>query len=311
MKKYRPILLLFCIFIFIIPGHAQTIQLQMNLKKEQQYTQTTNAKITVDQVIEGNTITFFMNITGGVSYNVKEVTENGYWLETSYDSLKLTMDAGFMNIEMNSEADENVTDSISMIYNNIMKSMIDKSFQVKMLKNGSIEDIKNIDNLYNTVFDADPQLPEEVKEKIISQLKKSYGKDAFKGNLEMASPVFPDHPVEKGDTWTNETALKSAFIVGKINTTFKLLDFDDKKIILEGNSVIKTYADSVENNKLTEIRYDLSGKMNNTMTIDRESGWTLASEVKQNLAGEGEYREQKVQMTMKSMIKMGGVIRKK
>lgn len=309
MKKQ--ILILFSIFLFIFSGYAQTIHPQMNLKKGQQYTQTSNAKITVDQVIEEKTITIFTNVIGGITYNVTEVTENGYWLEASYDSLKLTMDAGFMNIEMNSEADEDVTDSLSGLYSNIMKNMIDKSFQVKMLKNGSIGEIKNIDNLYKNIFDAYPQLSEDIKETIISELKNSYGEDAFEGNLEMASPVFPDYPVGKGDTWTNETALNSAFIIGKINTTFKLLDFDDEKIILEGNSLIKTYIDSLDNNKLTGIRYDLSGKMHNTMIIDRETGWTLTSEVKQNLTGEGEFREQKVQVTLKSMMKMDGIIREK
>ncbi len=89
--------------------------------------------------------------------------------------------------------------------------MIGNSFNVKMAKNGKILEVHNIESMIESLFEGFSYIPDNQLLKYKAQLNKAYGAEAYKGNIEMVTAIFPDNSVNKGDKWKIKTNLESGF----------------------------------------------------------------------------------------------------
>ena len=280
-------------------------ELQLNLKQGETYSQHYTSFITLEQEINGMQQLIDMDVTGGMDFKVVEVTADGYVMTAHYTSLVMGMNMGQGEMTFSSEGDK------EDIFSKVMKGMVGKDFDLTMLKNGTISDIKNIDNIFNGVFEG-MGLPEMQQQQILSQLKQSYGEESFRGNIEMITAIFPNNPVKVGDSWTNSIALKSGMNADMENE-FTFSEKSENLVTITGESTISTG----ENPEFTmangnETRYLLNGTMQSTYKLDTETNWIVEGKVTQNIKGKVEIKANQnmpngltMPMTMKTLMTIG------
>lgn len=289
-------------------GWAQKSDLKLNLETGKTYIQTTHSKSTVEQSVGGQQMTIGMGIKGTMNYLVKAVNADDFEMEVTYKSLMMTMQMPQGSMEFNSEKTGEQD-----ILSKILSGMKDKPFRIRMLKNGKVKEVKDIELVFDGAFGHLPQVPEIQLKQIKDQILKAYGADAFKGNIEMVTAIFPDKPVAQSETWTVNTKLASG-MEANMATVYKLTEKTADRILIQGDSKIATENKDayIENNGM-KMRYDLAGSMTSQIVIDPKTGWILEAKILQTLQGEAHIQESEqlpggmtIPMTMKNDMQISG-----
>lgn len=277
----RRICLLILTVIAVTTSQAQKVRLALNLELNEEYKQNTNAKATIVQDINGQKMTMVMIVKGNMTYLVKTINDNDYDMEVRYESLVVEMQLPQGTMMFSSEKiDEN--DVFSMI----LSEMKNKPFQVIMAKNGKIKAVKNVESLFASAFNKFPDLTEEQMEQIKSQLMKAYGEEAFKGNIEMLTAIFPDKSVSKGDQWEIKTKLESG-MSANMTTVYALEESDPNYNLIRGDSKIETEdKDAYVDTNGMPMKYDLSGTMTSEIKVDKKTGWIIEARTNQEMKGD-------------------------
>jgi hypothetical protein len=278
MKK----LLITSFYLFcVITAYSQKVDLKLNLEEGKSYKQISKANATIIQDLNGQKMEMVIVIYGEMSYLVKSKSRGYYYdMEVQYDRLKMDMQMPQGTMTFDSESD-NEQD----IFSSIMSTMKNKAFGVRMSEKGKIEEISNVDILFENMFAKFPELPEAQQTQIKKQMIDAYGEKAFKGNIEMITSMFPEHKVAVGDTWNVETKLESG-MAAKVESTFELIESTKDHNLIRGEALMATEDKDayIETNGMP-LKYNLSGTMNSEITIDAQSGWIIEAKINQNLAG--------------------------
>ena len=141
------------------------------------------------------------------------------------------------------------------------------------------------------MFEKFPQLSDAQKQQIQSQLKQSYGEKALRGNLEMATAIFPESPVTIGDSWVVNTKLESGFDAN-IESTYKLNASNSSYCLISGSSTIKTINkdEYIQSNGMP-MKFDLTGTMSDEIKINSSTGWVMESKINQTLKGTSQIKD--------------------
>lgn len=279
---------------------AQKADLSLNLKEGKEYRQVTNSKATIIQDINGQKMNMVMSIKGGMSYKVVTVNPSDYDLEVKYERLSMIMELPQGKMEFSSDKN-NEQD----IFSTLLSKMIGNTFNVKMAKNGKILEVKNIESRIESLFEDFTHIPENQLAQLKAQMTKAYGAEAFKGNIEMATAIFPDNPVNKGDKWTIKTNLESG-MAALMTTEYEFSDLGSDFVLIKGNSVIETEDKDayIESNGMP-MKYDMTGSMISDIKVDKETGWIIEANIKQEIKGDAFIKENpqmpngmKIPMTM-------------
>lgn len=283
----RKILNLLLLFLALISCHAQNTSLTLNLEEGKEYNQVASSKTTITQTLEGQKIDIIMTINGGMSFKVISDNPSDYDLEVKYTGLSMIMDMPQGKIEFNSAKNDEQD-----IMSTVLSKMVGKAFNVKMAKTGKIIEVKNIESVIDSVFEHFAQyMSENQLEQMKEQMENAYGAEAFKGNIEMTTAIFPDKPVSKGDKWTIVTNLQSG-MAALMTTEYQFVDLKSDFAIIKGNSIIKTEDKDayVESNGMP-MKYDLNGSMVSEIKVDRETGWIIKANIKQEIKGDAYIKE--------------------
>jgi len=259
---------------------AKKTELSLHLQKGKAYTQITDSHVTIDQQVQGQQMKIVMEIKGSMTFKVTAVTAAGYDMDVQYDSLGLSMQMPQGSMEFSSEKND-----ASDVFSSVLKAMKNRPFQVAMTKQGKITEVKNLDKLFDSMFADSPQLPEQQKAQMKAQLVRSYGEDAFKGNVEMTLAIYPDKPVAPGDTWVMENKQQSGMPI-EITTTYTYKANEGSDYLITGDSKIKTSDpdEFVENNGM-QMKYNMDGTMTSEIKVDKATGWIKEARLKQEMQG--------------------------
>ena len=268
---------IFFLFISIFFGFSQEIKLNLKSGETYFHNTTTNALIIQDIHGEKHESDIFMD--GLMSFYVKKKIDSLYDIDVKFERMKCTIKSNEMELTANSE----IVDTTNL-FNIIIKEMIEKPFQITISNTGLIKKIEMSD-VFDNLFGFDPDIPKLVKAKIIYQLKQSFGEEAMKGSIEMLTSIYPDKTVSIGDTWQNETELKT-ISTSSMRNKFELMELNDEFAIIksqsstkdsDGNSFIKLNGDI--------MRFSSEGTMSAIHKIDLKTGWLLETEIIQTISG--------------------------
>lgn len=268
------------IFLLLLSCKTQKERIELNLTKGETYSQTMISNLTIKQNLNGQPFDMTMDIEGKMSYKVLDIQNSVYEIEVQYKNLLMKMGLPNGTMEFSSEKEDE-----NDIFSTLLGVLKDKPFIVKMTKSGKVNEVQNIDQLFANMFDKFPQLTEEQKLQIKSQLMQAYGEKAFKGNLEMTSYIFAEAPVSKGDKWVNKTRIESG-MGGDMETTYELTETDGEFCVISGTSKIAT-ADKdayIESNGMP-LKYNLNGTMTSSYKVNKKSGWIVDAKISQSMKG--------------------------
>lgn len=254
--------------------------LELNLKKDSVYYQKVVSKSLVSQEFGGQTMDIDMGITGLMSFKVTDYKDSVYSMEVKYEELGMSMNMMGMTQEFSSE-NNNPED----IFSTILKNMKNKSFTLKMNKQGKVLEVKNIEGLYESMFEG-IELSTEEKEQIKVQLMTTYGEESLKGNIEMASAIFPEaKKVNKGEKWNVNTKLSAGF-VANLNSTYELKEINKDSYLIVGNgTLVTTNSDTYTETNGYLVKYSINGTVLSEIKIDKTTGWTTESKITQDFSG--------------------------
>ncbi|MGI6572602.1 MAG: DUF6263 family protein [Fermentimonas sp.] len=277
----RTIFTLIIAFILFTPCKSQSTDLSLKLEKGKEYKHVTQSKVTLVQEMSGQKIDVVTTIGGTLTFFVKDVNENGYIMDATYETLGMSMKMPQGTMSFNSESKDP-----NDIFSTILGAMKSKPFEVIMSKTGKVKEVKDIENLWETAINQFEILTDAQKEQIKAQLTKSYGAYAQKGNIESVTAIYPDKPVRKGDKWTIQTRLESG-ILAQVSTDYEFVDLTPGYALIKGHSTIKTDdKDAHVELEGAPMKYDLTGTMESEIKVDTQSGWIIEAKINQKVKGE-------------------------
>lgn len=272
---------LFLLSIVLLSCKAEKVDLGLHLEKGKEYKQKMNAKSTVVQEINGQKMVIDMSIQGTMTYLVKNIKADVYDLDVTYVTLAMSMQLPQGLIEFSSEKTDD-----NNVFSKMLADMVNKPFQISMSGTGKIIEVNNIELLFESVFSKFTQIPEEQLSQLKAQLQKAYGEEAFRGNIEMVTAIYPEKAVEKGESWVIKTKLESG-MSADVTTTYQYAESESDYYLIKGNSKIET-ADKdayIEANGMP-MRYELSGEMQSEIKVDKVTGWIIEANIKQGMKGD-------------------------
>lgn len=282
----RKIFTLALVSILMTTIQAQKIDLSLHLEQGKEYNQILVSTATINQEFNGQEMNILMTIKGEMEYKVIAANRKDYELEVTYKSLSMNMDMPQGSMSFSSE-NSNEQD----VFSKILSKLTNKPFEVTMSKNGSITEVRKIDEIFNSILDDFTDIPAGQITQLKAQLTEAYGGEALKGNLEMATAIFPKKPVEVGDKWEIKTDLKST-IAMNMTTEYELTEIGNDDATIKGSSLLEA-ADKDEFTEANgmQMKYNLSGTMTSEIKVDKATGWILQADIHQEIKGEAFIKE--------------------
>ena len=261
-------------------SEAQKIELSLNLKVGERYGQTSESKITINQVVNGQALDIGMEVRGGLTFLVLSAHEEEYEMEMMYEHLSMKIDHPQGNMEFDSEK-ANGDDIMSTILAGITM----KPVGIVMTRTGNVTEVNDMDSIWASVFAEFSKVPEAQLNQARGQIKEAYGAEALKANIEMVTAIFPDHPVGEGEEWIVHTTMESGMTVN-VATTYKLEEVHADHYVITGDSKLQTAdKDAIVDSNGMSMKYDLSGVLTSRIKLNKESGWILGANSSQDISG--------------------------
>jgi len=215
-----------------------------------------------------------------IAFKVLAVTDTIYKTEVRYQTLDMVVNMGGQRIEMDSRKNDK-TD----IPSSITASLVNKPFIIFLTKTGRVKAIDNVEKMISGVFDGFPQIDPAKKEQIKNQFLQSFGGNAFKGNIEMQTAIFPQTSLVKNSKWVVNTKLESAIKANSRNT-YRLADTKSNyyQVHGEGTLITEKSAKPSQINGMP-VQYELSGNSISDIKVDKNTGWIIEAKSKQVMKG--------------------------
>jgi len=268
------------ILAVIFPCRAQKVRPALNLTKGGIYYMVSSGTSTISQTMNGQESQVSLALSFRMAFKVTDVIDTLYKMEVSYQTLDMKVTTARSTFEMDSRKSDS-TDAASTI----VAAMMDKPFNVTISKTGKIKSVENVENMISGVFDSFPQLDTAKKRQIKSQFLQSFGAKAFKGNLEMATAIFPHGTVVKNDKWVSKTRLES-LMIAQLQTTYQLTDITGTYYQIHGDGNIATDNSAVVSMmEGLPVKYKLAGTVVSDIKVDKTTGWVSELNLKQLIKG--------------------------
>lgn len=257
-------------------------KLGLYLVKGETYYQNYTLDGSIQQEVNGQKIDIKMSVTSKVSYFVEDKHPSFYDMKVMYESMSMQMSTPF-GAAMNFSSES--VDSTD-IFSRIMKQLINKPFSLKMNTDGTVDEITGLENIFNGLLEGFPNVSEQQKAQVQSQLQQSFGQEAFKGNIEMITAIFPREAVDINSTWENEIELQSG-MEAIIKNKFTLTELEKDYAVIKGASTFQTAEqDEFEQINNMPAKYNLSGEMISNLKIDSKTGWIMQADITQDISGQ-------------------------
>ncbi|TWR29282.1 hypothetical protein FPZ43_09985 [Mucilaginibacter pallidiroseus] len=269
-------------------SYAQKAKLELKLQKDSTYYLTVNAKMNIDQLIQGTHQIVKSTITGSMAHKVVAIKDTIYDMDVIYKSLAMEMEIGGRAINFDSES----SDTTNM-FTKVMKNLIGKSFTIVMSKRGQVVAVKNTERMFESLFKGFPQIDEQKKAQLLAQFQQSFGAKTIKGNLQESFVIFPKTAIVVKGTWTNQTNLEAAVISSKTNTRFTLDNITNNAYEITGNAVITPDKAPVykNTNNLFMRLLNVGGSNTTRIKIDKKTGWIIQSTVVKHVISDVELKQ--------------------
>lgn len=284
MKKILTLLLLLMV---TVGSYAQKAKLELKLLKDSTYYLNVNAKMDIDQLIQGTHQIVKTNITSKMAHKILAVQDSVYDMDVIYKSLAMNMEMGGKAMSFDSENGDTTN-----IFSKIMKNLIGKSFTIVMSKRGQVLEVKNTEHMFENLFNGFPQMDEQKKAQLLTKLQQSFGAKTIKGNLQESFVIFPKTAIAVKSTWTNQTNLEAAAISTRTKTSFTLDNITNDSYEISGTAVIsadKAPAYKNTNNFFMRL-LNVAGTNTTKIKVNRKTGWVTQSIVTKHIKGDVELK---------------------
>jgi hypothetical protein len=280
MKK---IVFILCSLFFVTAIQSQSYLIKFNFKKGAEFKQNLNSTMQITQEVSGQQMQINMGIKATTTFKVTKAKDTLYEMDVKYSNMSMSMQM----------AGQPTSSAVDDMMGKMLRQIEGKSFQISLSSSGNIISVRNLEQLFNQLFDSLPSLSQEQKEQFKIQISQAYGEASFKSSFKVSTSVFPSYAVQKGDQWTINNQLISNYTFD-VNSQFQLVDVDKEFYYIKAQSKLSTINQSDSSyNEVNgmSIRVMLNGAAESTYKLDRKTAWIIESTTQQTLQGSTEIKE--------------------
>ncbi len=162
---------------------------------------------------------------------ITELTHTGAKFEMEYT--KLSTSNTQASQQMDSEGD-----TTKNLPNKIMQAMKGRKFNFTLTKDGTIESIENVENLWAGLTAANGFNEAQVVP-LKQSLENSFSKNSIKTNLEAGMIKYPEHKIKVGLTWSTKNEIGTPIPL-KTENVWTLESAEDPAAVVVGDGQIAT-----------------------------------------------------------------------
>lgn len=280
------------------------LELQLRLQENATY----RLRVIIDQQIEqevlGESISLNQSIGMEYRYDVTAIDDDGIaTVDVIYDWLSYEQSggpAGDVSYDSDNPPDE--INPLALGY----AGLVNQGFSMKMTPTGQVIEVTGIDAMLDSLLSQldMPSGPEA--DAILESVRSQFGEEAMTSTLEQITNIYPDGPIEVGDSWSRTFTVDTGFPMIMENDWVLIgRDAGLAEIAVETRVLPNPDASGFEMGGF-ELTYELEGSQSGTAVIDEASGWTIASELTQIFDGDLTAEGMTIPMSIVSTISMSG-----
>lgn len=258
----------------------EKIQLSLKMEKGDVKRVKNIIKQDISQEVMGMQQEMTQNTTLFYQYKVTEKNAGNMTVEVLYERVQMYQENQAGVVEYDSDNPPEVLPDAAVGY----AAIVGKSFTIEITSKGKVTKVNGIDEMINDMIE-EMELDAQNREQVKELMKNQFGEEAMRGTMENMMAIYPDEKVGINDTWDREFT-NTMMIPIQVNNHYKLTDIQSNNVLIDVNSEIN----SIEGDDTFEVagmvmKYDLKGTQSGKITVDRETGWTNDSEIKQKMNG--------------------------
>ena len=175
-------------------------------------------------------------------------------------------------------------------FSNVVKEIIDKPFLVRMTTPGKMVDIKNMDSVFKQALARFPLTM--VQEQIFKgELNRAFGEDVFKNDLEMATEIYSNEPVEKGDHWIIQRNPESRH-ADTLISTYAWTDKAESYHVITGTGNTKTVQqDGYRQMDGMQVKANMADSISSNFKVDSKTGWITEGTINEVMSGNSDIKD--------------------
>jgi len=263
----------------ILPAEAgQKIQCRLNLRKGQSYYVRVISDSNVAQEMAGQKSVVEVTAGFGYRFDVKEVDEKGNgWVDCTFDWVKFRQKAPMMEVVYDS------ADKTSPVPPGAqgVAVFLGAGFSAKITPQGQVEVVKAMEQLRKNIETQIPEGPE--RKQMLDAFEKQQLAESMKELCLSPMAVYPDRPVEIGDTWTRRVSFKTQPLI--LENKWTLKDRKAGTAIIEAATAVKSNPEALQD-AAVKMKFDMSGKRLGQIEIKESTGQIVRSKMTQDLSGQ-------------------------
>jgi hypothetical protein len=228
---------------------AKDISLRYNLRNGDQFELRQKTDQKMIQTIMGMDQTGNNAYDGTIAMRVISTDQERVRIEAKMTHLKSHLKNIMNEIDLDSDGDTKETST------QIVQAMMNQPFYVTLSKNGVIEKVEDVDNLWKGVDKLD--LPDEDKKQVKAAIGQMINESSFKNGLGQAFLTYAGKPVQPLETWTTQNGIPADFPVRSDNKWF-VQSTTASHAVVSGEGIFKT----IDKEKVVSLPGDLKAKVN-------------------------------------------------
>ncbi|MBU1767092.1 MAG: hypothetical protein KJ648_03180, partial [Candidatus Omnitrophica bacterium] len=213
--KVKRILAMFIVMAFSVAVSFvyadEKVDLKLRLEKGQSYKMRTLNEMKIKQTIPGQqgqqqTMTIIEKSGAKNIYTVEDVqADSTLVIKVTYDAISFKQENP--TVGWNVEYDSTDTSTAVGPMTPVLGAIVGQSFTITITPDGHVKEVQGIDALWRRMEEKIDELSEEGPERVAmeTQMKMQYGEEALKTNTENSFNMYPDNPIDIGDTWQRKT----------------------------------------------------------------------------------------------------------
>lgn len=258
--------------------NVEPVTLRFNLKQGQAYKIYFESDQTITQSAMGQQQKIDQVMGMGMRMTKTGTTDAGdHVVQVKYERVKIDMAAMGMKIQYDSDKDEQgPTNPMARTF----AALVGTEFTAVLNDRGQVVEVRDIDKMIDKVVGALDLPNPQAKAQARQAMKQQFGEDNAASTLNQLAWTFPENALTIGESWTNTQKMAGPVPVA-VESNSTLRGVTDERALLEISSTV----DVNQKDPNTGQQFDLEGKQQGMIAVDRSTGLPARGKMTQSFEG--------------------------
>ena len=272
-------LLLSCLLIFNFSfAPPKKVDFKFQLEADKTYSQSMTIIGKTKQTMMGQAREIDSKVTNTTNFKLKNTDEGSNVYTVWYSHI------GIESAETgNAQTITSDTSSLEVVdpFSATLAQVVDKEFEARISEKGEVTELMGLEEMIAEITGGGEEEPNEMS----AVLSSGFGDSGFRNNVEGITHIFPDRPVNVGDTWSRNQNSNTGFpLIIKNTYTLKSVSGNLAVIDVRGPVSVNPEQERAEMGGM-EVLYFIEGERTGTLTVEIKTGWVVDATFTDDIGG--------------------------